>query len=140
MKVTIVTELRRRFTDECEAATVQRVLSGSTTARPVGRELDPSETAVRHWEGQGQGDGGEGPVGTLTTTEKEESAQLRNEELGDEWWWAALEGCWSVLRWTLVAMLIVVLLLPKSEQQMSAVLVLMVLLEALAQVWERTKA
>ncbi len=70
---------RRRFTDEFKAATVERVLSGTKTAGQVARELDLTETAVRSWVKQAQVDGGKGPVGALTTAEKEELARLRKE-------------------------------------------------------------
>ena len=70
---------RRRFTDEFKAATVKRVLAGTRTAGQVARELDLTETAVRAWVKQAQVDGGKGPVGALTTAEKEELARLRKE-------------------------------------------------------------
>ena len=70
---------RRRFTDEYKAATVKLVLSGRKTAGQVARDLDLTETAVRHWVRQAQADAGKGPVGVLTTAEKEELAKLRKE-------------------------------------------------------------
>lgn len=70
---------RRRFTDEYKAATVKLVLSGRKTAGQVARDLDLTETAVRHWVRQAQADAGKGPVGVVTTAEKEELAKLRKE-------------------------------------------------------------
>ncbi len=70
---------RRRFTDEYKAATVKLVLSGKKTAGQVARDLDLTETAVRHWVRQAQADAGKGPAGVLTTAEKEELAKLRKE-------------------------------------------------------------
>jgi transposase len=70
---------RRRFTDEYKAATVKLVLSGRKTAGQVARDLDLTETAVRHWVKQAQVDAGKGPAGALTTAEKEELAKLRKE-------------------------------------------------------------
>ncbi len=70
---------RRRFTDEYKAATVKLVLSGKKTAGQVARDLDLTETAVRHWVRQAQVDAGDGPTGVLTTAEKEELAKLRKE-------------------------------------------------------------
>jgi transposase len=43
----------------------------------VARELDLTETAVRHWVKQAQVDRGKGAQGALNTAEKEELAQLR---------------------------------------------------------------
>jgi transposase len=70
---------RRRFSDEYKAATVKLVLSGKKTAGRVARDLDLTETAVRHWVRQAQVDAGKGPAGVLTTAEKEELAKLRKE-------------------------------------------------------------
>jgi transposase len=70
---------RRSFTDEFKAEVVKKLLSSGKTAGQVARELDLTETAVRHWVKQAQVDRGKGPPGALTTTEKEELAQLRKE-------------------------------------------------------------
>jgi len=47
---------RRRFSDEYKASTVKLVLSGRKTAGQVARDLDLTETAVRHWVKQAQVD------------------------------------------------------------------------------------
>ena len=70
---------RRRFTDEFKAQVVKKVLSSGKTAGQVARDLDLTETAVRHWVKQSQVDSGKGPPGALTTAEKEELARLRKE-------------------------------------------------------------
>src|SRR5512133_1832152 len=70
---------RRSFTDEFKAEVVKKVLSSGKTAGQVARELDLTETAVRHWVKQSQVDRGKGPPGALTTAEKEELARLRKE-------------------------------------------------------------
>ncbi len=70
---------RRSFTDEFKAEVVRKVLSSGKTAGQVARELDLTETAVRHWVKQAQVDAGNGPPGALTTAEKEELAALRKE-------------------------------------------------------------
>ena len=70
---------RRSFTDEFKAEVVKKLLSSGKTAGQVARELDLTETAVRHWVKQAQVDQGKGPPGALTTAEKEELAQLRKE-------------------------------------------------------------
>jgi transposase len=70
---------RRSFTAEFKAEVVRKVLSSGKTAGQVARELDLTETAVRHWVKQAQADSGKGPPGVMTTAEKEELAQLRKE-------------------------------------------------------------
>ena len=70
---------RRSFTAEYKAEVVKRVLAGGKSAGQVARDLDLTETAVRHWVKQAQVDSGKGPPGALTTAEKEELAQLRKE-------------------------------------------------------------
>jgi transposase len=70
---------RRRFTDEYKAQTVKLVLSGHKTAGQVARDLDLTETAVRHWVKQARVDAGKGPPGVLTSAEKEELSRLRKE-------------------------------------------------------------
>jgi transposase len=45
----------------------------------VARELDLTETALRHWVQQSDIDQGKGPEGALTTGEKEELTRLRRE-------------------------------------------------------------
>ncbi len=70
---------RRRFSDEYKAEVVKKVLSSGKTAGQVARDLDLTETAVRHWVKQAQVDRGKGPPGALTTAEREELARLRKE-------------------------------------------------------------
>ena len=70
---------RRSFTDEFKAEVVKKVIQGGKTVGQVSRDLDLTETAVRHWVQQAQVDRGKGPPGALTTAEKEELAQLRKE-------------------------------------------------------------
>ncbi len=70
---------RRSFTDEFKAEVVRKIASSGKTAGQVARDLDLTETAVRHWMKQAQVDRGKGPPGALTTAEKEELAQLRKE-------------------------------------------------------------
>ena len=70
---------RRSFTDEFKAEVVKKVLTSGKTAGQVARDLDLTETAVRHWVKQAQIDRGKGPPGALTSAEKEELAQLRKE-------------------------------------------------------------
>jgi transposase len=70
---------RRSFTDEFKAEVVKKVVDGGKTVGQIARDLDLTETAVRHWVQQSRTDRGKGPPGALTTAEKEELAQLRKE-------------------------------------------------------------
>jgi len=70
---------RRRFSDEYKASTVKLVLSGRKTAGQVARDLDLTETAVRHWVKQAQADAGNCLLSVPATTEKEELAALRKK-------------------------------------------------------------
>jgi transposase-like protein len=47
---------RRSFTDEFKAEVIRKIGSSGKTAGQVARELDLTETAVRHWVKQAQAD------------------------------------------------------------------------------------
>jgi transposase len=68
---------RRSFTNEFKAEVVGLVRQPGNTAASVARDLDLTETAVREWVKQADIDDGhrEG----LSTSEREELAQLRRE-------------------------------------------------------------
>ena len=69
---------RRKFTAEQKADAVRLVREvGSITQ--VSRDLDLTESALRHWVKQADIDEGHGPEGALTTDEKEEVRRLRRE-------------------------------------------------------------
>ena len=69
---------RRKFTAEQKADAVHLVREvGSITQ--VSRDLDLTESALRHWVKQADIDEGHGPEGALTTEEKEEVRRLRRE-------------------------------------------------------------
>ncbi len=68
---------RRSFTKEYKAEVVQLVRKSGKTVGAICRDLDLTETAVRRWVQQAEVDSGGGPVGALTTAEREELAQLR---------------------------------------------------------------
>ena|SRR5450631_2391175 len=70
---------RRQFTDEFKAKTVELVRASGKTVGEVARDLDLTETALRRWVQRAEIDAGRGPVGALTTDEREELAQLRKE-------------------------------------------------------------
>jgi transposase len=68
---------RRSFSKEYKAEVVQLVRMGGKTVGAICRELDLTETAVRRWVSQAEIDAGAGPVGALTTEERQELADLR---------------------------------------------------------------
>jgi transposase-like protein len=70
---------RRVHTPEFKAETVQLVLTGGRSVGEVARELDLAESLVRSWVRQADVDAGRGPIGALTTAEKEELSRLRKE-------------------------------------------------------------
>ena len=70
---------RRKFTAEYKAEVVRLVRDGGKTIGQVSRELDLTETAVRHWVSQAGIDAGQGSLGALTTAERLELGQLRRE-------------------------------------------------------------
>jgi transposase len=69
--------LRRSFTPEFKAQTVELVRTSGKSVGEVCRDLDLTETAVRRWVGQADVDAG-GRDG-LTTAEREELTRLRRE-------------------------------------------------------------
>ena len=71
--------VRRKFTAEYKADVVRLVRDGGKTIRQVSRDLDLTESAVRHWVGQSAIDGGGGGTGALTTEERAELVALRRE-------------------------------------------------------------
>ena len=69
--------LRRSFTPEFKAHTVELVRTSGKTVGEVCRDLDLTETAVRRWIAQADID--EGRRDGLTTAEHEELSRLRRE-------------------------------------------------------------
>ncbi len=76
---TMARRARRKFSPEFKAETVKLVRESGKTVGEVARELDLTETALRHWVQQADIDQGKGPEGALTTAEKEELTKLRRE-------------------------------------------------------------
>jgi transposase len=70
---------RRSFTDEFKAGAVALVLKQGKTVADVARDLDLTPSAVSQWVKQAKVDGGKGPLGALTTADKDELARLRKE-------------------------------------------------------------
>ena len=68
---------RRSFTPAFKAEVVALVRQGDRTLPAICRELDLSETAVRHWVQQAAVDAGDREG--LTTEEREELRRLRRE-------------------------------------------------------------
>lgn len=70
---------RRHFTDEFKAAAVRLVVEEKQAVRVVARDFGLWESVLHGWVRQWRVDGGQGPAGALTTSEKEELARLRKE-------------------------------------------------------------
>jgi transposase len=70
---------RRTFTAEYKAEVVRLVRDGGKAVGQVARDLDLTETAVRHWVKQAGIDAGGGGEGALTTVERAELVALRRE-------------------------------------------------------------
>ena len=70
---------RRAFTKAFKAQAVGIVRESGKPVGTVARELDHTETALRSWVRQAEIDGGRGPMGALTTDEREELGRLRRE-------------------------------------------------------------
>ena len=69
--------LRRSFTPEFKAHTVELVRTSGKSVGEICRDLDLTETAVRRWVAQADVDAGRRDG--LTTTEREELTRLRRE-------------------------------------------------------------
>ena len=69
---------RRSFTAEFKAEIVELCQRGDRTVGQVAKDFDLTETAVREWLKQAERDDGTRTDG-LTTSEKDELAQLRRE-------------------------------------------------------------
>ena len=76
---TMARRARRKFSPEFKAETVKLVRESGKAVGEVARELDLTETALRHWVQQADIDQGKGPEDALTTAEKEELTKLRRE-------------------------------------------------------------
>ena len=69
---------RRTFTAEQKADAVRMVRDEGSVSR-VAKDLDLTETALRHWVKQADIDAGKGTDGALTTDERSELRRLRRE-------------------------------------------------------------
>jgi transposase len=70
---------RRSFTAEFKAEIVELCQRGDRSVGQVSKDFDLTETAVREWVRQAERDSGEREDGGLTSTERQELAQLRRE-------------------------------------------------------------
>ena len=70
---------RRSFTPEFKADIVERCGRGDRTVGQVAKDFDLTETAVREWVKQAERDEGSRVDGGLTSSEREELAQLRRD-------------------------------------------------------------
>ena len=69
---------RRSFTDEFKAGAVRLVLEEGKTVGAAARDLDLTESSLRHWVEQARADRTQGRTG-LTTEERAELATLRKD-------------------------------------------------------------
>lgn len=70
---------RRKFTDEFKAGAVHLVLGEGQRVAGAARDLGLSESVLHAWVRQTKIDAGRGPVGALTTEERQELSRLRKE-------------------------------------------------------------
>ena len=70
---------RRVHTPEFKAETVRLVREGGRSIAQVCADLGLCDSLLRNWLRQAGVDDGKGPVGALTTAEKEELSHLRRE-------------------------------------------------------------
>jgi transposase len=69
---------RRSFTEDYKAGAVRLVLDEGKTVAAAARDLGLTESSLRNWVEQARADRTKGKTG-LTTTEREELAQLRKD-------------------------------------------------------------
>ena len=70
---------RRSFTPEFKAEAVRQVREGGKSMPQVAKELDLTESALRNWVSEADGNKGKGPAGALSSSEREELVGLREE-------------------------------------------------------------
>ena len=70
---------RRSFTEEFKAGAVRLVLDEGKSVGAAARDLDLTESSLRHWVERARGDRGKGRPGVLTPAEREELGRLRKE-------------------------------------------------------------
>ncbi len=68
---------KREFTEGFKSDAVRLCTTGGQSIGEVARNLDLTESALRKWVKRQKVDSGKGPVGSLTTLEREELSELR---------------------------------------------------------------
>ena len=68
---------RRTFTAEFKADAVRLCKAGGQSIGQVAKNLDVAETVLRAWIRHADVDANKGPLGALTTVEREELTELR---------------------------------------------------------------
>lgn len=74
-----MSKARRQFTPEFKSEVVGLVEGGDRSLAQVCRDLDLTPSAVRNWVRQARIDQGQGPVGALSSAEREELNRLRRD-------------------------------------------------------------
>lgn len=72
---------RRSFTEEEKSEAVRLVQQSGKSVYRIARDLDLSESALRHWVAQAEVNAGRGEPGQLTTSQQEELRRLKRENL-----------------------------------------------------------
>jgi transposase len=85
---------RRSFTPEFKGEIVELCQSGDRSVGQVAKDFELTETAVREWVRQAERDSGDREDGGLTSTEREELAQLRQKTGGCGRTWRSSSGPW----------------------------------------------
>jgi transposase len=70
---------RRSFTPEYKAEAVRQVPEGGKSLPQVAKELALTESALRNWVSEADGEKGKDPAGALSRVEREELVRLRKE-------------------------------------------------------------
>ena len=70
---------RRKHTEEFRAGAVRLVLEEGRPVAEVARDLDIHRSLLCTWVRRAKIDAGKGPLGALTTAEREELARLRKQ-------------------------------------------------------------
>ena len=73
------TRVRRTFTEEFKAKTVELVRTSGKRRAEISRDLGIAQSLLARWVQQAEIDEGRGPAGALTTEERHELSNLRKE-------------------------------------------------------------
>ncbi len=70
---------RRTFSEEFKSRAVELCRTSGKTVADIAKDLGVADSGLRKWLKQAEIDAGRGPVGALTTAEREELTQLRKQ-------------------------------------------------------------